>query len=334
MNYVSQIARRTLRTEWFFSVAAASVVLFIIAAGKGSGAAAAILPVAFSFAAMYVVVGIGQMFVIASGPGNIDLSIPMVMTLAAYLATGQMHVGTDVGLLTGLLYGIAAGIAFGFGNGLLILVFSIPPMISTLAMGLIAQSIAFVLASDGITKPALSLEALTSERISGVPTITIAVLVFSVFIAYVIRRSAYARRVFACGQNRRAAYLAGINVNKTMLLTYTFCGLLAGVAGILVAGFQGGASLSMASEYLVISIAVVVLGGTPITGGKATVTGIWGASVFLFLVTSLLNSYQVGPGMKNVFTGILILLVLVISSGIQNGSAIRLLMKRFGILKK
>lgn len=334
MTGTRQIIQQVLKTEWFFSVAAACVVLFIIAAGKGSGAAAAILPVAFSFAAMYVVVGIGQMFVIASGPGNIDLSIPMVMTLAAYLATGQMHVGTDVGLLTGIIYGVAAGAAFGFGNGLLILLFSIPPMISTLAMGLVAQSIAFVLASKGITKPALSLEALTSERIIGIPLITIVLLIFSIFIAYIIRRSTYARCVFACGQNRRAAYLAGVNVNKTMLLTYTICGLLAGVAGILVAGFQGGASLSMASEYLVISIAVVVLGGTPITGGKATVTGIWGAAVFLFLVTSLLNSYQVGPGMKNVFTGILILLVLVISSGIQDGSAIKSLMSRLGLLKK
>lgn len=315
--YLREMAFGLLRKDWFLAVAAALIVYLAIGIGSGAGAASAVLPVALTFAALFVIVGIGQMFVISFGPGNIDLSIPMVMTLSAYLATGQMHAGTNEGIISGVLLGLVAGAAFGFGNGLLVHMFKIPPMITTLATGLIAQSAAFVVAGQGITKPGIMLVEFSSSRIAGVPIIAIFVFLFSLFVSYMIRRSILARSIFACGQSKRAAYLAGVKVQKVLVINYTICGFMAGLGGILVAGFQGGASLSMASEYLVISIAVVVLGGTPITGGRANVTGLWGAAVFLFLTTSLLNSHQVSYGMRNVLTGALILLVLVISSRIQ-----------------
>lgn len=315
--YPKQIAFSLLSKDWFLAVTAALLVYLAIGFGSGAGAASAVLPVALNFAALFVIVGIGQMFVISFGPGNIDLSIPMVMTLSAYIATGQMDASSNEGVISGIMLGLTAGAGFGFLNGMLIRTFSIPPMITTLATGLIAQSAAFVVASNGITKPAMILSEMTSGRVFGIPIVAIFVGSISLLIAYVIRRSILARSIFACGQSKRAAYLSGIKVERVLLINYTICGLFAGLGGVLVAGFQGGASLNMASEYLVISIAVVVLGGTPITGGRANVTGLWGAAIFLFLITSLLNSHQVSYGMRNVLTGALILLVLVISSRIQ-----------------
>jgi len=315
--FSKQLAFTLLSKDWFLAVAAAFAVYFAIAVGSGADAATAVIPVTLNFAALFVIVGIGQMLIISSGPGNIDLSIPMVMTLSAYLATGQMDAASNDGIITGVILGLTAGAAFGFGNGLLVRAFSIPPMITTLATGLIAQSIAFVVASNGITKPALLLTEMAAGRFLGIPVTAIFVGIISLFVAFAIRRSILIRSIFASGQSMRAAYLSGINVERVRLINYTICGLLAGLGGILVAGFQGGASLNMASEYLVISISVVVLGGTPITGGRANVTGLWGAAIFLFLITSLLNGHQVSYGMRNVLTGALILLVLIVSSRIQ-----------------
>jgi ribose transport system permease protein len=92
----------------FWACAGAVVLLAAATSMIGLPAGAALAHTAFAFAAFYLVVGVGQMLVITSGPGNIDLSIPAVMTLAGYLAMGQMR-GHDAGLISGLAYGLAVG---------------------------------------------------------------------------------------------------------------------------------------------------------------------------------------------------------------------------------
>jgi ribose transport system permease protein len=77
------------------------------------------------------------------------------------------------------------------------------------------------------------------------------------------------------------------------------CATLAGLCGFLLSCFSGGAALNMGAEYLLISIAVVVIGGSSVAGGNSNVPGIWGAALFLFLVVSMLNTYGFGAGPKN-----------------------------------
>ena len=78
-------------------------------------------------------------------------------------------------------------------------------------------------------------------------------------------------------------------------VTYVLCAVLAALCGFLLSCFSGGAALNMGAEYLLTSIAVVVIGGTAVAGGFANVPGIWGASLFLFLVVSMLNTYGAAP---------------------------------------
>ena len=312
---------------WVWALGSALALWVAILATKGWTNAVVVLPVAFSFAALYVIVGVGQMFVISAGPGNIDLSIPMVMTLAAYLSTGYMH-GSDDGLLVGVLIAVGVGGALGLINASLIRFFSMPPMIVTLAVGLIAQSCALAYAKLGIAKPGPALQFFATGKleaipfigpgtiISGAPILPAVLIMISLALVYFVRRSVYARSVFAHGQNPLAAYLAGVRTQRTMILTYVISGICAGTGGLVLAGFQGGASHGMATDYLLFSIAVVVLGGTPISGGRATVLGTWSASLFLFLVLSLLNSFQVPIGVRHVITGLMILLVLIAGAGL------------------
>ena len=130
---------KRLHTQpWFYASAGTLVVwLVIVLLSRGSGGGA-VLSAALNYSVFFAIVGLGQMLVMASGAGNIDLSIPANITLAAYLSTGQMH-GADSGALLGIAVGLASGAAIGLANALLVLAFRIPPMVATLASGLVLE---------------------------------------------------------------------------------------------------------------------------------------------------------------------------------------------------
>lgn len=299
---------------WVWSFAAAFLVWIAIAASVAGHGALATLSVALQFATFYAVVGIGQMLVIAAGPGNIDLSIPGVMTVAGYLAIGLMG-GTDAGLVPGLLVGLGVGLAAGIFNIVLIDPLRIPPMIGTLASGFVFQSVAIAYSRHSHAKPAPALESFVSDRVLGVPLIAIVFIAVTIFAAFLLRRSIFGRSVLAIGQNRAAARLAGLRIRATLALVYLASGVLAALAGVLLATYSGGAALDMGGDYLLMSIAVVVLGGTSIAGGQASPAGLWGAAILLDLVVTMLNVFRVGAGFRFVVTGIIIIGVLALARG-------------------
>jgi hypothetical protein len=130
-----------------------------------------------------------------------------------------------------------------------------------------------------------------------VPNLALVALVLALAAWWLLERSLYGRRVLAIGQNIRAARFAGVPVDGVRLATYTLSAVLAALCGFLLSCFSGGAALNMGAEYLLMSIAVVVIGGTSVAGGNSNVPGIWGASLFMFLVVSMLNTYGLGAGL-------------------------------------
>jgi ribose transport system permease protein len=98
-------------------------------------------------------------------------------------------------------------------------------------------------------------------------------------------------------------------------LTYALCGALGGLCGALLAGFTGGSSLDVGAEYLLTSIAVVVIGGTSVAGGMANVPGLWGAALMLFMIATLLNSSGLGVGVRDLMTGVIIIAVITLAGG-------------------
>ena len=92
------------------------------------------------------------------------------------------------------------------------------------------------------------------------------------------------------------------------------CALFASLCGLLLASFSGGAALNMGQEYLLTSIAVVVIGGTSVAGGFGNVPGLWGAALFLFLLVTMLNTYGLGAGPRLMLIGAIIILVIVVAS--------------------
>ena len=315
---VSALGRSLAARPWIWSFLGAALVwaaTVAVSAGQGAGD---VLTAAFTFATFFVIVGIGQMFVITTGPGNIDLSIPANIALSGAVAMKVMN-GEDALILVGMLAALGAGFGIGLFNYLLIRVLSIPPIIATLSASFLVQSTAIAYGRGLRIKPPPLFAEFTTERVFGIPILAICIALLSVVMAVVLHRTIYGRSVLAIGQNPRAAHLAGINVERTRLVTYVMSAVFASLAGALLAGFSGGASLNMGEEYLLASIAVVVIGGTSIAGGFSNVPGIWGAALFMYLLVTMLNTFGLGAGIRLILTGLIIIGVITVAGGQRTG---------------
>ncbi|RYC29613.1 ABC transporter permease [Lichenibacterium minor] len=296
---------------WTYGFIVALAMWIATTAYAGLGSAGATVASALAFGAFSVVVGTGQMLVVASGPGNIDLSVPSVLTLAAYASMTVMH-GSDGLILPGLAAALALGAGAGALNYLAITALRLPPIIATLAWSFVFQSLAFNFGGEATLKPPAALAGFTALQVGGLRVMPLAVMALTLVAALALRRTLFGRRLLATGQSERAADLAGVRVGRVRLLAYMLCGAAAALTGFLLSGFTGGAALNMGDAYLLESIAVVVLGGTSVAGGQANAVGIWGAALFFNLMGTMLNTFHLQAGVRFLLTGTLIILIVAI----------------------
>jgi ribose transport system permease protein len=223
--------------------------------------------------------------------------------------------GSDSMIVVGLLAALACGAAIGAINYLLIWALRIPPIIATLSASFIIQSVDISYGRGLQIKPPPGFADFTNWQVLGIPVLALLTVLFTIGAALALQRMIYGRSVLAIGQNIRAAWLAGVNVGRIRFLTYTLCGALGGIDGALLAGYFRGANVDIGNEYLLASIAVVVIGGTSVAGGKANVPGVWGAGLFLVLLLTMLNTFGVSAGVRLVLTGLIIVGVITAAGG-------------------
>jgi ribose transport system permease protein len=315
---MSALVASLRRFPWILSFVGAALVWIGAIAYTGGQGAGAMLTTALSLAVFTVIVGVGQMFVITLGPGNIDLSLPANIGLASAVAMKTMD-GADPRVALGVAAALVCGLAVGAGNYLLIWALRIPPIIATLSASFIIHSIDIAYGRGLQIKPPQGYADFTNIEFAGVPLLAILVALFALAAAVLLSRSVYGRSVLAIGQNARAARLAGVKVEPIRFLTYAMCGALGGLDGALLAGYFRGANVDIGNEYQLLSIAVVVIGGTSVAGGKANVPGVWGAALFLVLLQTMLNTYGVGAGLRLLLTGVIIVAVIAAAGGEKQG---------------
>ncbi|TIW21099.1 MAG: ABC transporter permease [Mesorhizobium sp.] len=306
--------RMLLEKPWLWSFAGALVVWVATVIFTGGYGAGGMVTAALSLAVFTVIVGVGQMFVITLGPGNVDLSLPANIGLASAVAMKVMG-GSDSMIVVGLLAALACGAAIGVINYLLIWALRIPPIIATLSASFIIQSVDISYGRGLQIKPPPGFADFTNWQVLGIPVLAMLTVLFTIGAALALQRMIYGRSVLAIGQNIRAAWLAGVHVGRIRFLTYTLCGALGGIDGALLAGYFRGANVDIGNEYLLASIAVVVIGGTSVAGGKANVPGVWGAGLFLVLLLTMLNTFGVSAGVRLVLTGLIIVGVITAAGG-------------------
>ncbi|MBY5989134.1 ABC transporter permease [Roseovarius atlanticus] len=253
-----------------------------------------------------VLLALGQGIVIISG--GLDLSVPWVIAIAGIVFTGTLSAHPDVPWGYVALLAVLIGATVGAVNGMAITLIGIPPIVTTLSMNSILQGLA-LLYSDGTPKGVApdALKSFMSVQSGGIAPIIWFELIFIALGVFFLSRSTFARRIYAVGSSDRVALLSGVGVRRTVLASYVVSGTLAASAGLMLTGFNGQASLGMGDEYLLSSIAVVVIGGVLVTGGRGGFSGMVGGVLFLTALQTLLNGTTLPFAFRSIIFGLVIL---------------------------
>ncbi|HUA76956.1 MAG TPA: ABC transporter permease [Acetobacteraceae bacterium] len=294
---------------------AAAVALFVIGAFVHPGFASFPSVTAILLVASFVgLVAAGQCFVILIG--GIDLSVPWVLNAAAILlATSSL--GQNSRALYAIALTLGMGALVGLANGIVIVWFAVPAVVMTLAMNGIVEGLALGL-SGGMTCSACAsyappvVAAAVHGVFLGVPAALWLWLVVIVVVSFVLSFTRFGRATYAIGNNPRAAFLAGVNVNLTTIFLYALSGLFSALAGILLVGFGGQASLGMGDPYLFQSIAAVVIGGVSILGGRGNYLGAAAGAVSLTALVSVLLALNMPEYGRSIIYGVVILALLLL----------------------
>ena len=298
-----------LRFPWVWVFIAVVAIWAAIVAISGRGLLGTMTAVV-ALAPFLVIVGCGQLFVITLGNGNIDLSVEYSMPLAGFVGISVMNGGgARVGL--GILAAVAVGLVVAAANLFCILVLAIPPIVATLAVGLVAYSASSLQAQNFSALPNQGLHSFTTSSVGGVAWLAIICVGLALAAAALLHRTTYGRALEAVGQSLRAARLAGVPVTRVTIISYVICGVLAALSGLLLSTYISP-SVVIGQPYLLNSIAVVVLGGSLIAGGRSNIVGVWGGALFLLLLTTLLNVVHIATATQDIVKGGLIILVLAL----------------------
>ena len=240
------------------------------------------------------IVAIGMTLVIASG--GIDLSVGAIMALAGAIApliflSPFAVANPEMGLAFAIGGALLAALLAGLFNGWLINSFSIQPIVATLILFITGRGIAQVLTNGNLqTFDHPAFEFIGTGRVLGLPFQALLAIAFAITLAWCVNRTLYGRYLLALGGNEKAAHLAGVPVRFTRLATYGICGLLAGVAGLIVSAINSASDANQTGLLMELdAIAAAVVGGAVLTGGRAPLIGaVLGAAIIQLVRFTLL----------------------------------------------
>lgn len=296
--------RKVLDRSWMGALVAALILWLVAGYATGTLSLSFILANA-TIAGFLALAGTAQMIVIASGPGNFDLSLPFIITFGAYvMSAGIAGDGNIVGSLAlTLLVGALAGAV----NAALIVRLRIPAIVATLASGYIIYSFIVAIQSGGFSRIGGLLEASLRMRVWGISGALAVSIVTLLFVAILLSRTVFGLQLHALGQNGEAARLAGVRRGWLVLGAFVLSGVLAAWLGALLTTYQGGVSADVGRSFLLGSVAAVVVGGTRITGGVTSVFGTAIGALVLTLAQSDLILLQFSIGAQYFIQGLIVL---------------------------
>lgn len=267
--------------------------------------------------ATIVIVAVGMTFVIATK--GVDLSVGAIMAISGAIAPKIFD--STIGFLEPDIIGIPLAIivpilvagGFGYFNGFLITHFKIQPIIATLVLYLGGRGIAKGI-SDGnlvyFRKPAF--DYIGTGRPLGVPVQVFLMAIILVTAAWALRSTSFGRYVLAIGGNEKAARLAGVPVDRVKRRVYMISGLLAGLAGLIVISLNSSSDPYQVGTAMELdAIAAVAVGGTPLSGGKATIVGTFIGALLIHQVRYTLISHGIADGTTRMVIALAIVLAVL-----------------------
>ena len=248
---------------------------------------------------------------------GIDLSIGASAALIACV-TGALVQAADYGsrileggtqfpALAAILIGLFMGALIGLVQGSIIAYTKMPAFIATLGGQLVCRAAAKIFTTRPVSNLSDGYRFLGSAQIGPLPVIVLVFLVIFALAAFILGQTRFGKSLYAIGGNDQAARVAGINVEKNLMLTYVWCGVLAALAGIMLAGRAGSADpASSGLNYELDAIAAATVGGTSHTGGVCRVTGVLCGVLIMGVINNGLVLLGVDDNYTNIIKGVII----------------------------
>jgi len=271
-------------------------------------------------ASITALLAIGETFVIILG--EIDLSVGAMLGFTSVITALVLP---QAGLVAGLLAGLGAGAGAGLINGLLVTKVNMPSFIATLASLSILSGLTLYLTKGnpvGVSSDAFRL--IGTGRILAVPAPIWILLLCAVVFGILLARSKFGRQVYATGDNFEAAHLSGMPVDRVKVAAFVISGVLAGIAGFILAARLGTAQPSAGKGLELTAIAAVIIGGTSLLGGRGAVVGTVIGALLLGTIDNGLNLLNVSPFLQDVVKGAVILFAVFID---RNAGPIRIIVQ-------
>jgi ribose transport system permease protein len=281
---------RLLRLLQEFGVYAALVALFLVAVGLDTSfVEMSNIRVQLFQVAPTLLVALGMALVI--GTEGIDLSVGAVIALAASVVPLYAGYGLGGVVVAALLLGAASGAV----GGAMVAFARIQPIVATLSLMIGVRGLAEIVNGNS-AKPVTQsgILDLGSRNIAGLPEMAWIAGVCALLTGLLVRRTTFGRQLVAVGDNRQASRLSGLPVRRVLITVYMISGVLAALAGVLIVGH--GAEADPANQGLNMeldAITAVVVGGTPLSGGRVRVLGTVAGALFMQLITAVLTQHNV-----------------------------------------
>jgi ribose transport system permease protein len=245
---------------------------------------------------------------IIAGGFDISISPLIVLTNAVYIVWLAPH-GLGGAVSVPIILGL--GLAVGVLNGLLIMVLRVQAIVVTLAMFFSLQGVVLFIAPNPVSISdsgwVQHLAGSVGPIPGGVFTIGLPLLIW-----FSLRLVPFGRLLYAVGSNDTTAFSSGVNVNAVRVAAYGLGGLFAGIGGLALTGLVNSANASNSTEYTLVAIAAVVLGGTPLVGGRGGLVGPLLGAFSIYLMQNLLATFAINPAyLQIVYGGILIVAVVL-----------------------
>lgn len=304
---LSAFLRSSLQQVFAF---AALIVVFVFFMFFANNFASMVVVGNILMAASFIgVMALGSTFVIATG--GIDLSVGTGMTICAVMA--GVYLSTDrlgLPLWLGLILILLTGALLGFINGFNVSILGIPPFIATLAMMMVANGLALIISN----KSSIKIQSETyyaianGQIIPGLSNSALVLILMTIIAAFLLNKTLLGRYALAIGSNEEATRLSGVNVRFWKILVYVVAGLFTAVGAILYSARFGFAQPAEGLGLELQAIAAVVIGGTSLAGGRATIVGTFIGALLMNTLTTGLQMMGVAKEWQLVVIGVVILM--------------------------
>ena len=253
---------------------------------------------------------------IIAGGFDISISPLIVLTNAVYIVWLAPH-GLGGAVSVPIILGL--GLAVGVLNGLLIMVLRVQAIVVTLAMFFSLQGVVLFIAPNPVSISnsgwVQHLAGSVGPIPGGVFTIGLPLLIW-----FSLRLVPFGRLLYAVGSNDTTAFSSGVNVNAVRVASYGLGGLFAGIGGLALTGLVNSANASSSTEYTLVAIAAVVLGGTPLVGGRGGLIGPLLGAFSIYLMQNLLATFAINPAYLQIVYGGILIVAVVLGGAVSRDS--------------